>query len=108
MRAIDPSETLASKFAVMHNRRRPECDRLGSPGLSAGGKPHETGASSSRLSAEPPAGHWQYARSSLQCGHGTQGKMSLRSDKLMLRSKSAYPGFALRALQITVEALFVG
>jgi hypothetical protein len=25
----DPTATLASKFAVMHNRRRAECDRLG-------------------------------------------------------------------------------
>jgi hypothetical protein len=25
----DPTATLASKFAVMHNRRRTECDRFG-------------------------------------------------------------------------------
>src|SRR5437879_2878614 len=29
--AIDPSETSAAKFDVMHKRRRPECDSLSSP-----------------------------------------------------------------------------
>jgi len=35
----DPTETLVSKFAVMHSRCRAECDSLSSPEVSAGAKP---------------------------------------------------------------------
>ena len=31
--ASDPTETLAARFAVMHKRRRPDCDSLSLPGV---------------------------------------------------------------------------